>query len=336
MITRSLSRLESEPWQQALAGAITAPRELLRLLGLEESSLPEPIDEDPGFPMRVPHYYAELMRRGDPGDPLLAQVLPTRREREQSAGFVADPVGDLAAVQRRGMLRKYQGRALMITTGACGVHCRYCFRRHYPYAEQSATRSWRDALAGLRETPEVNELILSGGDPLALSDTRLAELLSEARGIPQLRRLRIHTRLPVVLPSRITPGLVDCIGSSPLRSVVVIHANHPNEVTRALADALRPLAAAGVQLLNQAVLLKSVNDDADTLVTLSESLFECGVLPYYLHLLDPVAGAAHFGVATGRARALEQALWERLPGFLVPRVVREVAGAAGKTPLSQL
>jgi EF-P beta-lysylation protein EpmB len=328
--------LESEPWQQALAAAISDPRELLQLLGLEESSLPLPVDHDPDFPLRVPRYYAGLMRHGDPADPLLAQVLPTRRERDPVTGFVTDPVDDLAAVQNPGMLKKYHGRALMITTGACAVHCRYCFRRHYPYAGQSATRSWQAALDGLRRTPEVGELILSGGDPLALSDRRLAALVSEAAAIPHLQRLRIHTRLPVVLPSRITPQLVDLIGASRLRSVVVIHVNHPHEVTRTLGEALWPLAAAGVQLLNQAVLLKSVNDDADTLVKLSESLFDRGVLPYYLHLLDPVAGAAHFSVSTERARAIERALWERLPGFLVPRVVREMPGAAGKSPLSQL
>jgi EF-P beta-lysylation protein EpmB len=328
--------LESEPWQQQLASAISDPAELLRLLGLAPGDLPGGVDSRSPFALRVPRYYAGLMRHGDPTDPLLAQVLPSARERGAVAGFGTDPVGDLAAVQRQGVLKKYHGRALLITTGACAVHCRYCFRRHFPYAGQSAIRNWREALEGVRQMPDVSELILSGGDPLALSDRRLAELLAEAEAIPQLRRLRIHTRLPVVLPARVTARFAGLIAGTRLRSAIVIHANHPREITPELRQALQPLKAAGAQLLNQAVLLKSVNDDADTLTALSESLFDIGVLPYYLHLLDPVAGAAHFEVSAADAQVLEDALWARLPGFLVPRMVREVPGAAGKSPLSRL
>ena len=336
MITCSPSPLETAPWQQELASAIHEPRQLLRMLGIAPAQLRWELDPDPGFALRVPHYFAGLMRPGDPNDPLLAQVLPTLRENEDIAGFEADPVGDLAATREKGLLTKYHGRALLITTGACAVHCRYCFRRHFPYSQQTALRHWNTSLDTVRRMPEVTELILSGGDPLTLSDQRLEALLTEAAGLPQLRRLRIHTRLPVVLPSRITARLVALLSGNRLRSVIVIHVNHPREVTAELRQALEPLVRAGIQLLNQAVLLKSVNDDADTLISLSESLFDAGVLPYYLHLLDPVAGAAHFQVSGEDARRLERALWARLPGYLVPRLVREIPGEAGKSPLWRL
>ncbi len=315
-----------------MATAITDAAELLTLLGLPTASA----DVDDGFPLRVPRYFAGLMRRGDPADPLLAQVLPCAAERLTVPGYTSDPVGDLRAHVGGGLIRKYRGRALAVVTGACAVHCRYCFRRHFPYAEHTSLKDWRGALATLRDMPDVDELILSGGDPLSLSDARLAALVDAAADVVQLRRLRIHTRLPVVLPGRVTARLCDILGATRLQAVVVIHANHPNEVTPVLAAALAPLRAAGIPLLNQAVLLKSVNDDADTLAELSESLFRAGVLPYYLHLLDPVAGAAHFDVPTARAKALHAALLARLPGYLVPRVVRETAGASGKTPLAPL
>ncbi len=221
----------------------------------------------------------------------------------------------------------------MITTGACAVHCRYCFRRHYPYAEQSLLKHWRGALATLSTMPEIRELILSGGDPLTLSDRRLGQLLAEAEAIPQLQRLRIHTRLPVVLPSRITRHLAGLFAATRLQVVWVIHANHPQEITPELGQAMHRLRSEGTMLLNQSVLLKSVNNDADILETLSESLFRIGVLPYYLHLLDPVAGAAHFDVSQDEAEALMRSLRARLPGYLVPKMVREIPGEPGKTPI---
>jgi EF-P beta-lysylation protein EpmB len=276
------------------------------------------------------------MQRGDPADPLLAQVLPLAAENEPVAGFVRDPVEDMAASQDHGILKKYEGRALMIATGACAVHCRYCFRRHFPYPGHNLLRHWRQALETLGGLPGTRELILSGGDPLSLSDGRLAELLAEAERLSQLTTLRIHTRLPVVLPRRITRELVRLLSDNRLQTVVVVHANHPNEVTPELNHALRELASSGVFLMNQSVLLKSVNDDADTLSTLSEALFGIGVMPYYLHLLDPVAGAARFDVPLWQAKRLLEEMRRRLPGYLVPRMVREIPGEPHKTPISGL
>jgi EF-P beta-lysylation protein EpmB len=315
-----------------MAEAVRDPGELLALLGLDAQDLPPLQPPGGAFPMRVPRYFVGLMRPGDRNDPLLAQVLPLAAEQETVPGYHGDPVGDLAAMTRHGMLQKYRGRALMVTTGACAVHCRYCFRRHFPYGERSALRQWRAALAAVRDQPGIGELILSGGDPLSLSDALLATLLDEAGQIPQLRRLRIHTRVPVVLPSRVTSRLTRMLSESRLPVVMVIHANHPNEITPELNVAMQRLTTTGTKLLNQSVLLKSVNDSADTLVTLSESLFDIGVLPYYLHLLDAVAGAAHFDVPLKQAEQLLDELRVGLPGYLVPRLVREVSGQPYKVP----
>lgn len=337
MIPFSIASLEPAQWQREMAAAISDPNELLRLLDLSPRQVANADLSVPDrFPLRVPHYFAGLMRPGDPLDPLLLQVIPQTTEHADIPGYSRDPVGDLPALRGHGLLQKYQGRALAITTGACAVHCRYCFRRHYPYAEHASLRHWRDTLAQLQGLVGVDELILSGGDPLSLSDQRLAELVGAAARIGQLTRLRIHTRLPIVLPSRITSELCELIAATRLQVVVVLHANHPHEITDTLGQALAPIRMAGAQLLNQAVLLKSINDDADTLATLSESLFAVGVMPYYLHLLDPVAGAAHFDVPERRAQVLHAALRERLPGYLVPRMVREIEGAGSKTPIATL
>jgi EF-P beta-lysylation protein EpmB len=247
-------------------------------------------------------------------------------------GFGGDPCGDLDAVAAPGLLQKYRGRALAVTTGACAIHCRYCFRRAFPYAEQTETDPARLA-AELAALPDVEELILSGGDPLTLSDRRLAALVAAADGIPQLRRLRLHTRVPVVLPARITAALCEILVASRLDLVVVIHANHPHEFDAHVDAALARLRRHGAALLNQAVLLRGINDDVETLATLSTRLFQAGVLPYYLHMLDRAAGTAHFEVGQARAIELHQALAARLPGYLVPRLVREVPGADCKQSL---
>ena len=333
MIPLSPAGLESEAWQRELAEAVSDPAELLRLLDLDPRRVPQAQLIGSAFPLRVPRYFVGLMRRGDPADPLLAQVLPTLNEQLQVPGFVADPVGDLPASCDFGLLKKYHGRALLVSTGACAVHCRYCFRRHFPYAEQTVLRHWQQALEALRRQTDVRELILSGGDPLCLSDNRLHRLIADAASLPHLQRLRIHTRVPVVMPSRVTQALCQILAGSRLQAVMVIHANHPREITPVLDHALVKLRTAGIPLLNQSVLLKSVNDDADTLATLSESLFGIGVVPYYLHTLDRVAGAAHFDVPLARARRLYAELRTRLPGYLVPRMVRELPGRAYKTPL---
>jgi EF-P beta-lysylation protein EpmB len=333
MITTSPIALASERWQRELAAAWRSPMALLGQLGLADHAIARDIRDDRDFPLRVPDYFVRLMRYGDPSDPLLTQVLSRRAEAAAADGFVTDPVGDLAASHDTGLLQKYDGRALLITTGACAVHCRYCFRRHFPYAAEAARGDWGNLADRLRRL-DVRELILSGGDPLMLADSRLHRLLDRLRAVPALQRLRIHTRLPVVLPSRVTESLLGPFSRLGLRCAWVIHANHPNEITSQLGGAVARLLDSGGTVLNQSVLLKSVNDDADTLETLSERLFGIGALPYYLHLLDPVAGAAHFDVPEDRAKELHRALRARLPGYLVPKLVREQAGADAKQPIS--
>jgi len=325
--------LRQVSWQAALARAITNPAELLAMVGLGEEWLPAARAAAGLFPLRVPRGFVARMRPGDPHDPLLRQVLPLAEECVAQEGFGADPVGDLAAMTVPGVLHKYQGRVLLTSTGACAVHCRYCFRRHFPYADANAAADhWRAALEYVAGDDSISEVILSGGDPLSLSDRRLAELAHGLHGIAHLRRLRLHTRLPIVLPERVDGELLDWLGATRLRTIVVVHANHANEIDSPVRAALARLKAAGVELLNQSVLLRGVNDNADALTALSEDLFEAGVLPYYLHLLDRVQGAAHFDVPDEVARSLMTELNRRLPGYLVPRLVREIPGAPGKVP----
>lgn len=316
------------------ARAITDPAELLRLLELDPALLPAAERAAARFGLRVPHAWLARIRHGDPGDPLLRQVLPLAAELDDTPGCAADPVGDAAARVAPGLLHKYAGRALLLATGACGVHCRYCFRREYPYADTGASPAeWAEAFAHLRADPSIHELILSGGDPLTLSNRRLGTLLAEAGALPQLVRLRIHTRQPVVEPARIDDGLVALLAGCRLPVALVLHVNHPHEIDAAVRTACARLKAAGVTLLNQSVLLAGVNDDAAVLASLSETLYAAGVLPYYLHLLDRVRGAAHFEVSASRALAMMETLRATLPGYLVPRLVREEAGRAAKTPV---
>lgn len=321
-------------WQQLWRDAVTDPAELLALVGLADRAADLLPARDTGFPLRVPRGFVARMRHGDPHDPLLRQVLPLAAELDVVPGFTHDAVGDMAARSAHGVLQKYHGRALLVATGSCAVNCRYCFRRHFPYADETAAANrWQAAIAALKADPTVDEAILSGGDPLSLSNAKLAEFLTAIAAMPQIRRLRVHTRLPVVLPERIDPGLVELLAALPQRVAIVIHANHANELDDPVAAACRRLADAGATLLNQSVLLAGVNDDADTLAALSERLFDCGVLPYYLHQLDRVDGAAHFAVGDDAALTLVEAVRRRLPGYLVPRLVREIAGEPSKTPL---
>ena len=321
-------------WQELWRDAISEPRELLDLLDLSHRADELLAEGDAGFALRVPRGFVARMRRGDACDPLLLQVLPQAAELGEVPGFTRDAVGDLAARTGRGVLHKYRGRALLIATGSCAINCRYCFRRHFPYAQESAAANrWQDAIAELRADPSIEEVILSGGDPLSLSTAKLAELTDALATVAHIRRLRIHTRLPIVLPERVDAGFLAWLGRLPFGRIVVLHANHANELDASVADACAALRDAGATVLNQSVLLRRVNDDAEALQALSERLFECGVLPYYLHQLDRVQGAAHFEVDDARARKLVDDLAARLPGYLVPRLVREVAGAASKTPL---
>lgn len=318
-------------WQLQLSDAVRSVDELLRLLEIDPARHRiQPLVSD--FPLRVPRGFVARMARGDSHDPLLRQVLPVGAETLQVEGYVPDPLQELDAMPSPGLLHKYRGRALLTVTGACAVHCRYCFRRNFPYRDANpAGEQLEQAVDYLARHPDIHEIILSGGDPLSLTDKRLQALTDRLSVLPHLLTLRIHSRLPVVLPARVDDGLLDWIRQQRLRVVMVVHCNHPNEIDASVHTAMQRLARAGVTLLNQSVLLSGVNDDAGTLIRLSEALFASGILPYYLHRLDRVHGSAHFEVGTERACTLIGAVHAALPGYLVPRLVEEAPGKPGKT-----
>ncbi|HEY4213813.1 MAG TPA: EF-P beta-lysylation protein EpmB [Steroidobacteraceae bacterium] len=356
MITASTPPRQLEPprWQHEMAAAITSLEDLAQALGLTPAALgaagvpaqghgatPAPdgaesrADNAAAFRLLVPASYVGRMRRGDPRDPLLLQVLPSRRENDDFAGYDSDPVGERDAMRAPGLLKKYEGRALLITTSACAIHCRYCFRREFPYPEhQSESKRWSAALEEISRDASIEEVILSGGDPLSLSDARLASLTDAISKIRHVRRIRVHTRQPIVLPSRVDSGLIAWLKGIGVPTVIVLHSNHPNEISDEVREACRHLRQTGVTLLNQSVLLRDVNDNADILAELSQKLFDAGVLPYYLHVLDRVRGAAHFDISEDSARTLAGQLAARLPGYLVPRLVREVHGAPAKVGIA--
>jgi EF-P beta-lysylation protein EpmB len=328
---RAPEALALPSWQGALRAAVRDAAELLRLLELPEGALGPPAKT--GFPLLVPRGFVARMRKGDPHDPLLRQVWPLAAELAAAEGYSGDPVRE-QGLAAQGVIRKYPGRVLLIASGACPLHCRYCFRREFPYSTQLAGRAdWSAAiaaLAALRDAGGASEAILSGGDPLSLSNRRLGELLARLADTT-VTTVRIHTRFPIALPERVDDGLLRVLGGTRLNTVVVVHSNHANELDDSVARALAALKGRLTALLNQSVLLAGVNDAAATLASLSERLFACGVLPYYLHLLDRVAGAAHFDVDEPAAKRLIAELRSRLPGYLVPRLVREIPGELSKT-----
>ncbi len=332
--TESVQRLAISPmagasWQQALKEAIRDPIELCRALRLSAEYESAAVRAAESFPVFAPREYVARMRPGDPRDPLLRQVLPLEDELIAHTGFTTDPVGDAQALVSPGLLHKYQARFLMVTTGACAVHCRYCFRRHYPYSTSPrSVEAWRPALDQIARDPTIHEVILSGGDPLTLVDPLLAELAEAISEIGHVRRLRVHTRLPIVIPQRVTGQLLAWLRATRLTPIMVVHANHPTELDASVRASLAELVDGGVPVLNQAVLLQGVNDDVEVLADLCEQLVNLRVLPYYLHQLDRVAGAAHFEVPEGEGRGLVEELRRRLPGY-----VREVAGAEHKVIL---
>lgn len=321
-----------EPWQQALQNVITDVDELLSLLELSADDVD--IDTTQAFPLKVPRALVARMQKGNPQDPLLLQVLPVMAERIVLPGYNHDPLQEADANKVPGLIHKYYGRVLLIVTGHCGIHCRYCFRRHFPYADNQPSRQdWSRAFEYIRNDASIAEVILSGGDPLAVPDRHLQWMIDAIAAIPHVQRLRIHSRLPVVIPARITRDLVAMLQATRLQACLVVHANHAQELDDDVQRALAPLRQGGITLLNQAVLLAGVNDDADTQVTLSERLFAIGVLPYYVHLLDHVAGATHFDAGDILVQSLRASLLARLPGYLVPQFVREVPQAASKIPV---
>lgn len=320
-------------WQQTLRDAVRDVDELAELLGLPVDALHAVADGASDFPLLVPRSLVARMRTGDLHDPLLLQILPQRVERVQAEGFVSDPLGELA-VSDCGVLQKYPGRALLIASSACPVHCRYCFRREFPYQQQLASRDdWRVALEKLAAKRGLEEVLLSGGDPLSLSTRRLRTLFEALEQMPAIKRLRIHTRFPVTIPERIDAELEALLLATRLKIVVVIHCNHPNELDEGVARTLQRLRKHTALLLNQAVLLRGVNDDPETLAALSLRLFDCGVQPYYLHLLDRVSGTQHFEVPENEALAIVAGLRKRLPGYLMPQLIREIPGELSKTPI---
>lgn len=316
---------QGQSWQYLIRHAVRDINELVSLLHLDEP----PVNSE--FPLLVPLPYLARMERGNPRDPLLLQVLPAAAERAGVPGFTADPLAEAGQSPRPGLIHKYRGRVLIVTTGACAVNCRYCFRRHFPYQSfQPDSARWSEILDYIRADESITEVILSGGDPLALSDKRLQWIAGQLSTIAHVDTLRLHTRLPVVIPERVCDALIDWISRTRLKSVLVIHANHARELDGEVAASMARLAGAGVTLLNQSVLLRHVNDSVEALTDLSRRLFDIGVLPYYLHMLDPVAGAAHFEVGEQSAQTLMREVAAQLPGYLVPKLVREVPGETGK------
>ena len=322
-----------QSWQDEIRIAFRDPIALARHLNIPLGRLPG-LPPGSHFPLLVPRGFAAKMTKGDPLDPLLLQVWPNALEAVALDRERVDPVGDLSARKAPGLLQKYAGRALVVTTGACAVHCRYCFRQNFPYDEAARSQEqWQLQLDVLRSDTSLHEVVLSGGDPLTLQDSVLAQRLADLETIPHLKTLRIHTRLPVVIPSRATGRLCQILAQSRLRKVMVIHSNHPAEIDGEVASGLAKFASVGVTLLNQSVLLAGINDDVSVLEQLSHKLWNAGVLPYYLHALDRVQGSARFSVPDPVGIGLIEALRTRLPGYLAPRLVREIEGAESKTPM---
>lgn len=322
-------------WSTELAQAIKTPAELLPLLGLKAEDLPNAALAMQSFRMLVPRPFVQRMTYGNPHDPLLKQVLADDIEMQSTAGYSKDPLNESAHTPQKAIVHKYERRVLVITTGVCAVNCRYCFRRHFPYGDnQLAQKEWDSVIAYLEQHPEVNEVILSGGDPLMLKDSQLAKQIDRLNALPQLKRLRIHSRLPVVIPSRINAELLAWIQLCRLDVVLVLHSNHGNEIDQTLAEKVSLLKQAGVTVLNQGVLLKGVNDTVEAQVELSERLFAAGILPYYMFTFDPIEGGAHFDLSVEHAQTLMGQVAQKLPGYLMPKLAKEIPGQPAKTVLA--
>jgi EF-P beta-lysylation protein EpmB len=321
-------------WNQILAGATRDVKGLLDQLEISITELNERQQACLDFPLLVPQPFIDKMEKGNANDPLLLQVLPQSSELEVVEGFINDPLAEKHSNLQKGLIHKYHGRVLVLLSTGCAVNCRYCFRRHFPYQENRIGKNdWQGILDYVAQDNSIEELILSGGDPLMLNDQQLERFIKQAETIPHLQRLRIHTRLPVVIPQRITDKFIETLHSSRFDCAIVLHINHANEINDALISALKPLRQASIMLLNQTVLLTGINDSLQEQVALNKALFHAGVLPYYLHLLDKVKGAHHFDIDEPKAQELHRQLLLKLPGFLVPKLVREEAGKGSKTPV---
>jgi len=333
MIPRTIPTWQTKNWQEELSQLVTEPKQLFSLLELDPALLPMAEKAHQLFPLRVTRAFINRMHKGDPKDPLLRQVLPLNEEFDIHPSFSADPLQEDKFLKAPGLIHKYRGRVLLVAAKQCAINCRYCFRRHFDYQDNSVTRArWQEALNYIQQNPDIEEVILSGGDPLAVSDKQIAWLVGEIGAIPHIQRLRIHSRLPIVAPSRITEQLLGVLCKNRLKVVLVIHCNHAQEVDGEVEYQLKQLRPHMVTL-NQTVLLRGINDNEKALVDLSKRLFSCGVMPYYLHLLDKVKGATHFFVGEDHALSLNQALLATLPGYLVPKLVKEVPNAPSKVPI---
>ena len=329
-----LANLLQTSWQEEMAQMITRLDELLTFVEIDAGHIESMTDATPDFPLRVPRPYARRIKPGDINDPLLRQILPLQQEHDTPTGFVSDPLQETQTNRQPGIIHKYHGRVLLVLAPSCAINCRYCFRREFPYQENNLSlQDWDNALDYVRRDASISEVIFSGGDPLVNNDARLRALVERVADIPHVERLRIHTRLPVVLPQRVTDDLIASITSPRLQTVMVLHSNHANEIDQSVAQATRELQRAGITLLNQAVLLRDVNDNLAAQIDLNQALFRAQVMPYYLHLLDPVRGAAHFDVPEAEARILLQQMLAHLPGYLVPKLVRETPQKPAKTPI---
>lgn len=326
---------QEKNWQSQMSDLITDPAELLTMLNIApEQLLSGAILASEQFKLRVPRAFVKKMVPNHPFDPLLLQVLPHHLELEEHTGFVTDPLDEEAANHIPGVLHKYQSRFLLTLTGACAVHCRYCFRRHFPYQENLPKNDdWLNIQSYLNEQQQINEVILSGGDPLTLSNRKLSLWIERLESISHIKILRIHSRVPIVIPDRIDDEFINILKNSRLRVILVVHSNHSSELDDFTCQKLSQLVKENILVLNQAVLLKGVNDSAETLVQLSHRLFEAHILPYYLHVLDKVKGAHHFDLDGDKIDQIYKEVLASLPGYLVPKLVREVAGEPNKTPL---
>ncbi|MBX2858292.1 MAG: EF-P beta-lysylation protein EpmB [Cellvibrionaceae bacterium] len=335
MTSPELKLKQLPSWQQELGQLMTDPAELVHHLKLGRQWLAPAIAAAKLFPLRATRSYVQRIAPGRPDDPLLRQILPLQAELKTDKGYSADPLGEQRANPVPGLIHKYHGRVLLVAAPQCAINCRYCFRRHFDYKSNTPSRQqWQQAIDYIRQHPSIDEVILSGGDPLVLADKPLAWLVEQLASIQHVQRLRIHSRLPIVLPQRLTAQLLSLLQHNRMHCVVVVHCNHPKEINDEVASALLSLKHHGLTTLNQSVLLKGVNDCSSTLVDLSKRLFELGVLPYYLHALDKIVGAAHFEVAEPEIKNLYRSLLRELPGYLVPKLVREVQGAQSKVAIS--
>jgi len=333
MIHRTIPIWQTKSWQQELSELITQPEALFSLLELNSDLLPAARKAHRLFPLRTTLSYAQRIAKNKPDDPLLRQILPLDQEFIVDPQYIADPLQETQSTPLPGLIHKYRGRVLLIAANQCAINCRYCFRRHFDYRGNSPSKEqWQQSFAYIRQHDDIDEVILSGGDPLATADKRLAWLFSELNKIDHVSRLRIHTRLPIVAPSRVTEELLKLLDHKRLQTVVVVHCNHANEIDAEVAHTLRTLSNA-TTLLNQSVLLRGVNDNAQSMISLNKRLFSCGALPYYLHMLDKVAGTSHFAVTQAQALSINRALLANLPGYLVPKLVKEEPDAPSKTPI---